>query len=298
MATLTISVYPSDTACSHTWRESRDWRLPYLGHRSPLGTHSQPVAGILHVAAGDGEVGDVVGAEEGGPHLELAVGGVGVLPGQQTGLTQRLNTVTVSITETFCWTLTLQSHLILPTIKPKKLLFQNYRTFGIWPHFLFHGRDKDGAILELLTRVSVSSLSREVLMVVVFISLLCFAGDNQPEICQHSGFSPDWQIIWFMMRLVLTLYLCTQPHVTVVQVGEPLDTKLTTVLNTLSVNTYLINWREGKDFLHYVTLPDSWAAWWEITVKWHQLVLQLELFTLEIKQSGCVWGVRGKHRQN
>ena len=128
MATLTISVYPSDTACSHTWRGSRDWRLPYLGHRSPLGTHSQPVAGILHVAAGDGEVGDVVGAEEGGPHLELAVGGVGVLSGQQTGLTQRLNTVTVSITETFWWTLTLQTHLSLPTIKPKKNYY--FKTTG------------------------------------------------------------------------------------------------------------------------------------------------------------------------
>ena len=64
--------------------------LEYLGHSSPLSAHGLPVAGVLHVAAGDGGGGDVVGAEDGGPHLELAVGGVGVQPRLQTGLAQGL----------------------------------------------------------------------------------------------------------------------------------------------------------------------------------------------------------------
>ena len=63
----------------------------YLGHRSPLGADSQPVAGVLHVAAGDGDGGDLVGAQDGRPHLEVAVGGVGVQPSLQTGLAERLN---------------------------------------------------------------------------------------------------------------------------------------------------------------------------------------------------------------
>ena len=64
----------------------------YLCHRRPLSAHSQPVAGVLPVAAGDGDdVGvGVVGAEEGGANLELAVRGVGVLSGQQARFTQPL----------------------------------------------------------------------------------------------------------------------------------------------------------------------------------------------------------------
>ena len=62
-----------------------------LQHCRPLGAHRQPVAGVLHVTAGDGVGGDVVRAEDGRPHLELAVGGVGVQPGLQTCLAQGLN---------------------------------------------------------------------------------------------------------------------------------------------------------------------------------------------------------------
>ena len=64
--------------------------LEYLGHSSPLSAHGQPVAGVLHVAAGDGGVGLVVRAEDGGPHLEVAVRGVGLLSGQQALLAQPL----------------------------------------------------------------------------------------------------------------------------------------------------------------------------------------------------------------
>ena len=61
-----------------------------LQHGRPLGAHREAVAGVLHVAACDGAGGGLVGAEDGGPHLELAVGGVGVQPRLQTGLAQRL----------------------------------------------------------------------------------------------------------------------------------------------------------------------------------------------------------------
>ena len=61
-----------------------------LQHGSPLSTDGEAVAGVLHVAASDGAGGGLVGAEDGGPHLELAVGGVGVQPRLQTGLAQRL----------------------------------------------------------------------------------------------------------------------------------------------------------------------------------------------------------------
>ena len=65
-------------------------QLEYLGHSSPLSAHGKPVACVLHVAAGDGGVGLVVRAEDGGPHLELAVRGVGLLSGQQALLAQPL----------------------------------------------------------------------------------------------------------------------------------------------------------------------------------------------------------------